>query len=144
MAKSLLYKIFGLRKLSAKLRDQLRSEDIVIDEEGTSCALSYKNFKGPRNASHRGWEGGQVGSLVVTRQSFYVQLPYMLVCNKPAKYAADRIKLELKSQDELVMKFVVEDLFEGATGGLTCLWRIENAAEIYAYLKGIQSGDVAI
>lgn len=93
MAKSLLCKIFGLRRLPAEIREQLRREGIMIDEGGTSCALSYRDFKVPRNASHRGREGGHVGSLVVTEQTFYVQFPYMPVCNKPVDYAVARLGL---------------------------------------------------
>jgi hypothetical protein len=143
MAKSLLYKLFGLRKLTAETRDQLRNEGIVIDEEGTSCALSYRNFKGPRNSSHRGWESVHVGSLVVTQQTFYVQFPYMLVCKKPVEYAATRLELELKNPTKLVMKFTVEDLFEDATGGLTCHWRTHNAPAIHAHLREMQHNEDA-
>ena len=144
MAKNLLYKIFGLRKLPGEIREQLHSEGILFDEEGTSCALSYRNFRGPRNASHRGYEGGHVGSLVITRRTFYVRFPYLLVCNKPVKYAATRLDLELTNPSKLTMKFAVEELFEEATGRLTCHWRTENASEIHAHLKKIQRGETTI
>ncbi|GJM10600.1 MAG: hypothetical protein DHS20C11_28760 [Lysobacteraceae bacterium] len=135
MAKSIFYKLFGLRKLPAAIRSQLQNEGIVFDQEGTSCALSFRNFRGPRNASYRGWEGGHSGSLVISRQTFYVQFPYMLVCNKPIDFAVKHIELDLKSDGELMMKFDVERLFDDATGELTCLWRTTNAAGIRAHLQ---------
>ncbi len=30
------------------------NEGIIFDEEGTSCALSYRKFRGPRNYSGEG------------------------------------------------------------------------------------------
>ncbi len=144
MAKNLLYKIFGLRKLPTEIRAQLQSEGILFDEEGTSCALSYRNFRGPRNASHRGYKGAHAGSLVITRRTFYVQFPYMLVCNKPVEYAATRLDLELTNPSELAMKFVVEDLFDNATGGLTCHWRTDSASAIHAHLQQVQRSETAM
>ena len=37
------------------------------------------------------------------------------------------------------MKFEVEELFEAATGELTCYWRTENAAAILAHLRNLMS-----
>jgi hypothetical protein len=56
MPKNLLYKLFGLRKVPANTRQKLEAEGMVFDEEGTSCALTFRGFRGPRNASGRGWE----------------------------------------------------------------------------------------
>ena len=71
--------ISGGDSLSEELRARFEQEGFVFDEEGTSCALSFRNFRGPRNASGRGYEGAHPGTLAITRKSFYVQLPYMLV-----------------------------------------------------------------
>lgn len=140
MSKSLLYRWFGLRKVPARTRARLVNEGIVFDEEGTSCALSYKSFRGPRNASWRGWEGGAVATLVVTQRTFYAQLPYMLLCDRPIEEAVQHLELELGDGAELVMKFGVEALFERATGQLTCYWRTENAATIFGHLRSLQTG----
>ena len=134
MTKSLFYKLFGLRKLPQETRKRLESEGIVFDEEGTSCALSYKKFRGPRNSSSRGWESASVGSLVITERTFYVQFPYMIVCDISLDIARKNIKMELKNDSMLIMKFNVEALFASCTGGLTCYWRLSNAREIYQYL----------
>ena len=144
MAKNLLYKLFGLRKVPADLRKRFEEEGIAFDEEGTSCALGYKQFKGPRNASHRGWQGAVSGTLIVTKKSLYIHLPYLLICDKPAANAVRHIELELRSATELLMKFDVEMLFDGATGGLTCLWRTNNAEAIDVYLRELSSNDSAV
>jgi len=139
VGKSILYRWFGLRKVPAETRTRLTNEGIVFDEEGTSCALSYRKFRGPRNYSGRGWESGAVGTLVITQRTFYVQFPYMILCDRPIEEAVRHLELELKGPAKLVMKFGVEELFERATGQLACYWRTENAAPIFAHLGSLQA-----
>lgn len=91
MGKSILYRWFGLRKVPTETRTRLTNEGIIFDEEGTSCALCYRNFRGPRNSSGRGWESGAVGTLVITQRTFYVQFPYMIVCDQPIETAVQGI-----------------------------------------------------
>ena len=96
MSKSILYRWFGLRKVPTETRTRLMNEGIVFDEEGTSCALSYRKFRGPRNYSGRGWESYAVGTLVITQRTFYVQFPYMILCDQPIEKAVQHLELELK------------------------------------------------
>ena len=137
MGKSLLYRWFGLRKVPAETRERLTQEGIVFDEEGTSCALSYRKFRGPRNYSGRGYQSGAVGTLVITQRTFYVQLPYMIHCDRPIEKAARHLELKLEGPGRLLMKFGVEELFDNATGQLTCYWRTDNAGAIFTHLKGL-------
>jgi hypothetical protein len=139
VAKSILYRWFGLRKVPAETRTRLMNEGIIFDEEGTSCALSYRKFRGPRKYSGRGWESGAVGTLVITQRTFYVQFPYMILCDQPIERAVHHLELELKGSSKLVMKFGVEELFERATGQLTCHWRTENAASILSHIHALRT-----
>jgi hypothetical protein len=139
VSKSILYRWFGLRKVPIETRNRLMHEGIVFDEEGTSCALSYRKFRGPRNYSGRGWESRATGSLVITHQTFYVQFPYMILCDQPIEKAVQHLELKLEGPSKLVMKFGVEELFERATGDLTCYWRTENARAILAHLRNLQA-----
>ena len=139
MAKSLFYCLFGLRKLPTEVRNRLEKEGIVFDEEGTSCALAYRNFKGTHKRSGRGWQSGAVGSLVITKRSFYVQFPYMILCHKPIDEAVRYLEVELQGTNRLVMRFEVEKLFEKSTGNLTCYWRMDNASEIIDYIRKLQT-----
>ena len=138
MGKSILYRLFGLRKVPIETRTRLMNEGIIFDEEGTSCALSYRKFRGPRNYSGRGWESGAVGTLVITQRTFYVQFPYMILCDRPIEEAVKHLELELKDPAKLAMIFGVEKLFEKATGELTCYWRTDNAAAILAHINNLR------
>ena len=142
MSKSILYRWFGLRKIPSETRTRLMNEGIVFDEEGTSCALSYRKFRGPRNYSGRGWESGAVGTLVITHRTFYVQFPYMILCDRPIEEAVGHLDLELRGPAKLVMKFRVEELFDRATGQLTCYWRTESATSIFAHIRSLQARHV--
>ncbi len=137
MSKSILYRWFGLRKVPVEIRTRHEREEIIIDEEGTSCALSYRKFRGPRNYSGRGWESCAVGTLVITRKTFYVQFPYMILCDQPIEKAVRHLEIELQGPSKIIMKFGVEKLFDKATGNLSCYWRIENAAGISAHILNL-------
>ncbi len=139
MSKSIFYRLFGLRKVPKETRNRLESEGIVFDEEGTSCALAYRKFRGPRKYSRRGFEGGAVGTLVITNQTFYVQFPYMILCDQPIEKAVQYLELELQGSTKLVMKFGVEKLFWQSTGELTCYWRTEKASAIMNYVSELQA-----
>jgi len=138
MSKSFLYRLFGLRKVSTEIRKRLETEGLLFDEEGTSCALAYKNFRGTHKRSGRGWESGATGSLLISQRSFYVKFPYMILTDKPSEVAARYIELELDGNEKLIMKFNVENLFEDSTGNLTCYWRTENARAIFDHIRNIQ------
>ena len=139
MSKSILYRLFGLRKVPKETRNRLENEGIIFDEEGTSCALAYRKFRGPRNYSGRGFEGGAVGTLIITKQTFYVQFPYMILCDQPIDKAVQYLELELKGSAKLVMKFGVEKLFNQSTGELTCYWRTEKASAIMEHIRELQA-----
>ena len=139
MAKSLFYRLFGLRKVPTEVRKRLENEGIVFDEEGTSCALAYRNFRGTHKRSGQGWERGAVGSLVITKRSFYIQFPYMILCDKPIGEAVRYLEVELQGTKKLVMKYEVEKLFKQSTGDLTCSWRIDSASEICDYIRKLQA-----
>ncbi len=139
MSKSILYRLFGLRKVPQETRNRLESEGIVFDEEGTSCALAYRKFRGTHRSSGCGFEGGAVGTLVITKQTFYVQFPYMILCDQPIDKAVKYLELELKGSAKLVMKFGVENLFSQSTGELTCYWRTEKASAIMDHVNELQA-----
>ena len=139
MSKGIFYHLFGLRKVPKETRNRLEIEGIVFDEEGTSCALAYRKFRGTHKSSGRGWQSGVVGTLVITKRTFYVHLPFMIQCDRPIEEAVQYLEVELQGSSKLVMKFVVEKLFEQSTGELTCYWRTENASAILDHIIDFQA-----
>lgn len=139
MSKNLLYRLFGLRKVPKEIRERLQHESIVFDEEGISCALSYKNFRSKYKRSGRGWQSSLAGTLVVTNKTLYIALPYKLVVDRPIESAINHLELEAPETGQLKMKFDVESLFDGASGELVCYWRTIHADVILRHLESIQS-----
>ena len=139
MGKSLTYRLFGLRKVPKETRRRFDGEGILFDEEGTTCSLAYRNFRGTHKSSGRGWQSGMVGTLVITQHTFYVHLPFMILCDKPVEEAVGYIKVQLKGAAELKMEFEVEKLFDKSSGELTCYWHTENAPAIMRYISELQA-----
>ncbi|NKB34439.1 MAG: hypothetical protein GKR91_15210 [Pseudomonadales bacterium] len=138
MAKSLFYRLFGLRKVPIETRNRLAQEGILFDEEGTSCALAFKGFKGERKSSLRGWQSAEAGSLIITNQTFYVALPFTILCDKLISEGVKHFSMELKDSNKLVMKFDAEKLFANSSGELSCHWRMQNAEVIYRHLNSLK------
>ena len=57
----------------------------------------------------------------------------------PIEKAVHHLELELKGPAKLVMSFGVEELFEQATGQLTCYWRTKNAGAILAHINNLRT-----
>jgi hypothetical protein len=67
MAKSLLYRLFGAGKIPAPLMSELKSEGIVLIDEGVKGSVTYRNFRAPgRAASWR--RQGFPASIALTKQ----------------------------------------------------------------------------
>ena len=82
MAKSLLYRLFGVGKIPAQLRAALQSEIIVLLDEGISGSVTYLDFRAPgkRFNWRRQWFTGAI-ALTETR---LVALQYSsLIVNVP-------------------------------------------------------------
>jgi len=66
MGKSLLYRLFGIGKISEPLRSQLQKEGIVLMEEAVKGSVTYRDFSAPgkRDLWRRQW---YVGSIALTK-----------------------------------------------------------------------------
>ena len=66
MGKSLLYRLFGIGKISEPLRSQLQSEGIVLLDEAVKGSVTYRDFSAPgkRDLWRRQW---YVGSIALTK-----------------------------------------------------------------------------
>ena len=68
MAKTLLYRLFGVGKIPTQLSAELRSEVIVLLDEGISGSTTYLDFRAPgrRSSWQRQWFTGAI-ALTQTR-----------------------------------------------------------------------------
>lgn len=62
MAKSLLYRLFGIGKIPRALMSQLQTEDIILLDEGVKASVTYRNFSAPgkRFSLRRQWFAGSI------------------------------------------------------------------------------------
>jgi hypothetical protein len=66
MAKSLLYRLFGVGKIPEPLKSQLQTEGIVLLDEAVKGSVTYRDFSAPgrRDGWRRQW---YISSIVMTQ-----------------------------------------------------------------------------
>ena len=67
MAKTFLYRFFGIGKLPQALVEEFRGEGVLFMDEGIRGTITYKNFRGGGRISNwkRQWFGG---AIILTRK----------------------------------------------------------------------------
>jgi hypothetical protein len=66
LAKTLLYRLFGVGKIPAQWRATMESEDIVLMDEGIGGTVTYRDFRSPgRRASWK--KSAFSGAIALTR-----------------------------------------------------------------------------
>ena len=68
MAKTLLYRLFGVGKIPAQLSGELKSENVILLDEGIPGSVTYLDFRAPgkRSSWRRQWFTGAI-ALTQTR-----------------------------------------------------------------------------
>jgi hypothetical protein len=66
MGKPLLYRLFGIGKISEPLRSQLQAEGIVLMDEAVKGSVTYRDFSAPgkRDLWRRQW---YIGAITLTK-----------------------------------------------------------------------------
>src|SRR5205807_9691134 len=91
MAKSLLYRLFGVGKVPKLLNDTLRIEGIVVSDEGISGSVTYRDFRAP--GKYFSWrKQAFVGSIVVTNVRLVALMYSNFAVNVP--FSDERIRSE--------------------------------------------------
>jgi len=104
MAKTFLYRLFGVGKIPKLLGDTLRIEGIVVSDEGISGSVTYRDFRAPgRYSSWR--KQAFVGSVVVTNVRLVALMYSNFAVNVP--FTDERIrKLQISADgDRLLIGF---------------------------------------
>lgn len=137
MAKTLLYRLFGVGKVPAQLGAELRSEVIVLLEEGISGSVTYLDFRAPgrRSSWRRQWFTGAI-ALTQTR---LVALQYSnFAINVPVTDERIRQMRFSKEADDTLLVAFDPALFHNDWSG-TIEYRFRTS-QAQAFLEKLSSG----
>jgi hypothetical protein len=104
VAKSLLYRLFGVGRIPKLLGDRLRMEGIVAVDEGISGSVTYRDFHAPgRYSSWR--KQAFIGSLVVTNIRLVALMASRFAVDAPFNDERIRQLKISRERDRLVIVF---------------------------------------
>ena len=139
MAKSFLYRLFGIGKVPGKYREIIESEGVVLSEEGLSGSVTFRNFRAPgkRYSWRRNWV---VGSLVLTKQhllafSFFNQMIGVPLKDKHLK----ELTCTLLKPGVLSISYDASAFHEGWSGSVECRFGTEKASQFLEKLQSYQA-----
>jgi hypothetical protein len=137
MSTSLLYRLFGIGKLPAKMRDVLESEHVELMDEGVRGSAVLRGFKAPgRYSSYRkSWFSG---SLVITRLRFAAFAYSKPLVNVPLddEHLA-KLELALDGGEVLIVAFEAGDFHTDRSGWIQCSFATPMATAFHERLKGL-------
>src|SRR5688572_5580235 len=100
--KTVLYKLFGIGKIRERLLSELKSEEIIVSDEGIKSTLTYKNFRAPGRYSNwkRRWFSG---AIALTKKRLVLQQYSQPVINlELTDERFKKIKVSLETEDTLL------------------------------------------
>ncbi len=105
MAKTLLYRFFGVGKIPAQWRATIESEGIVLIDEGIGGSVMYRDFRSPgRRASWK--KSAFSGAIALTRTRLLALQFSSPVINVP--FDDDRLremKFSVEGEDKILVAF---------------------------------------
>jgi hypothetical protein len=136
MAKSLLYRLFGIGKIPKLLGDTLRIEGIVLSDEGISGSVTYRDFRAPGKYFTRRKQAF-TGSVVVTNVRLVALMYANFAVNIP--FTDERIRklqISVEGADGLLIVFDPSLFHDNWSGTIEYRFRTEQAGNM---LKSIQN-----
>ncbi len=135
MAKSILYRLFGIGKFPKTMVPTLQKEGIVFEDQGLSGSVIFRKFRAPgRRYSYR--KSGFVGSLVITNLRFAAFAFSKPLVNLPLKKdKLDLLKLSVPKKNKFCMTFNAGDFHEGWKGTVECRFTTDFADIFFEKLK---------
>lgn len=105
MAKTLLYRLFGLGKIPETLAVQLRAEGILLMDEGIKGSVTYKDFRSP--ARYANWKRQwYTASIVLTETRLFALRFSQTIINVPLSDERIRsMSFSLESNGTLLAAF---------------------------------------
>ncbi|HEX3084843.1 MAG TPA: hypothetical protein VHP99_10000 [Pyrinomonadaceae bacterium] len=136
MAKSLLFRLFGVGRIPKLLSDRLRMEGIVIADEGVSGSVTYRNFHAPgRYSSWR--KQAFIGSVVVTNIRLVALISGRFAVDVP--FSDKRIRqLQIsRERDRLVIAFDASLFHDDWSGTIEYRYQTSQAADIIKWIHDL-------
>ena len=137
MAKSLLYRLFGVGKVPKLLNDTLRIEGIVVSDEGISGSVTYRDFRAP--GKYFSWrKQAFVGSIVVTNVRLVALMYSNFAVNVPfSDERIRRLQISVEGSDRLLIVFDPSVFHENWSGTIEYRFRTPRAGEILKWIQDL-------
>ncbi len=135
MAKTLLYRMFGLGKIPRRKLPALEDEGILFAEEGVGGSVTYEKWWGAGRATR--WRRSSFsGSVVLTRTRFGVYGYLCTLFEIPAKMAHDgTLQCDVEESGRVVLSANGSDLNPKWRGTITFRLRLDEPEEFLASLR---------
>jgi len=134
MAKTLLYRLFGIGKIPEKFMAILRAEGILALDEGIKGSITYRDFRAPGKYSawRRQWF---TGSLVLTQVRLVSLLSLSTAIDVPLTDERIRsMRFSVEGQDTLLVAFDPSLFHPGWSGTMEYRFRTTEAEAFVAKL----------
>ncbi|MFO7891252.1 MAG: hypothetical protein R6V04_13050 [bacterium] len=142
MSKTLLYKLFRIGRIPKKLRSALKSEEIVVSDEGIGGWFITRNLKAPgKRYIHR--KEGFTGCLVITQKRILCYTYWKRQINISVQDPKiSSLYTELLDPNTLAISFQCSLFHKNWEGVIEFRFKTEKAQNFYDVLieKGLQSG----
>ncbi|PYS25941.1 MAG: hypothetical protein DMF72_00090 [Acidobacteria bacterium] len=137
MAKSLLYRLFGVGKVPKLLNDTLRIEGIVASDEGISGSVTYRDFRAP--GKYFSWrKQAFVGSIVVTNVRLVALMYSNFAVNVPfSDERIRRLQISVEGSDRLLIVFDPSVFHDDWSGTIEYRFRTPRAGEILKWIQDL-------
>ena len=134
MAKTLLYRLFGIGKIPEQFMATLESEGILALDEGIKGSVTYRDFRAPGKYSawRRQWF---TGSLVLTQVRLVSLLSLSTAIDVPLTDERIRsVRFSVEGQDTLLVAFDPSLFHPGWSGTMEYRFRTTEAEAFVAKL----------
>ncbi len=135
MAKSLLYRLFGVGKLPAPLLSQLQAEGIILFDDGIKGSVTYRDFRKPGKVD--GWRRQWFsGAIVLTKLRLLALRSTNPVINVPLTDQRLRsMRYSLEGDDRLCVSFDASLFHSDWSGTVEYRFRTPQAAQLLQLLQ---------
>lgn len=129
MAKSILYKLFGLGKIPKKMLPVLQAEGILVSDEGIAGRIFLRKVKGPGRRHYYRTECFP-GSLVITEKRVIAYAFWKCKINVPVDdHNIARIHYDMPETHLLLISFEASDFMPGWEGVIELKFKTNKALQ---------------